>query len=420
MNILYFINNQKYKRTSLCLLYFLQGIPQGLIYFALLDWLAGNNFSIKDIAIVTAIASIPWSLKFLIGPFVDRFNSSLMGKRRPWIIISTFFMSMTLIIGSLILDQNIDPTILGFILFSTILATSTLDVATDGLAIDILDENERGFANGLMWAFRTLGMSISAIFSSAVMNIYGLSYAMLNLGIIIIIFGIILFFLKERQSDAIISLNSIPHKENENMDLKFSRILSIIVNSFSNKFIFLLLLFCLTSNLASGIHFSSVSYLYINYAEWESYDLTKLRSIGLYGGIIAALIGGYLSDKINPQTIIKISQIGLAIFCFVIGIYIEVLRNEFLGISILLAFSFFNSFGMTAVLSLCMKYSITASAASLFAIFMSARHLSRIGGEAIVGIFDGIMNITVNNIYLITSLICLLPLIFLRNTKRIQ
>ena len=204
------------------------------------------------------------------------------------------------------------------------------------------------------------------------------------------------------------------------MDLKFSRILSIIVNSFSNKFIFLLLLFCLTSNLASGIHFSSVSYLYINYAEWESYDLTKLRSIGLYGGIIAALIGGYLSDKINPQTIIKISQIGLAIFCFVIGIYIEVLRNEFLGISILLAFSFFNSFGMTAVLSLCMKYSITASAASLFAIFMSARHLSRIGGEAIVGIFDGIMNITVNNIYLITSLICLLPLIFLRNTKRIQ
>jgi PAT family beta-lactamase induction signal transducer AmpG len=401
-------------------LYFLQGIPQGLIYFALLDWLAGNNFSIKDIAIVTVIASIPWSLKFLIGPFVDRFSNSLMGKRRPWIITSTILMSITLIIGSIISDQNIDPTILGLILFSTILATSTLDVATDGLAIDILDENERGFVNGLMWAFRTLGMSISAIFSSVVINIYGLSYAMLDLGIIIIIFGIILFFLKERQSDAIISLNSIPHKENENMDLKFSRILSIIVNSFSNKFIFLLLLFCLTSNLASGIHFSSVSYLYINYAEWESYDLTKLRSIGLYGGIIAALIGGYLSDKINPQTIIKISQIGLAIFCFVIGIYIEVLRNEFLGISILLAFSFFNSFGMTAVLSLCMKYSITASAASLFAIFMSARHLSRIGGEAIVGIFDGIMNITVNNIYLITSLICLLPLIFLRNTKRIQ
>ena len=417
---MYFINNQKYKRTSLCLLYFLQGIPQGLIYFALLDWLAGNNFSIKDIAIVTVIASIPWSLKFLIGPFVDRFSNSLMGKRRPWIITSTILMSITLIIGSIISDQNIDPTILGLILFSTILATSTLDVATDGLAIDILDENERGFVNGLMWAFRTLGMSISAIFSSVVINIYGLSYAMLDLGIIIIIFGIILFFLKERQSDAIISLNSIPHKENENMDLKFSKILSIIVNSFSNKFIFLLLLFCLTSNLASGIHFSSVSYLYINYAEWESYDLTKLRSIGLYGGIIAALIGGYLSDKINPQTIIKISQIGLAIFCFVIGIYIEVLRNEFLGISILLAFSFFNSFGMTAVLSLCMKYSITASAASLFAIFMSARHLSRIGGEAIVGIFDGIMNITVNNIYLITSLICLLPLIFLRNTKIIQ
>ena len=175
----------------MCLLYFLQGVPQGLIYFALLDWLAGNGFTIKDIAIITAIASIPWSLKFLIGPFVDYFSNSLMGKRRPWIIISTLMMSETLIFAAFLTSQNIDPLILGITLFSTILATSILDVATDGMAIDILNENERGFVNGLMWAFRTLGVSISAIFSSIIINNYGLGEAMFYLGLAIALIGIL-------------------------------------------------------------------------------------------------------------------------------------------------------------------------------------------------------------------------------------
>jgi len=244
-----------------------------------------------------------------------------------------------------------------------------------------------------------------------------LGQAMFYLGTIIALIGILLFFIKEKQSDTFFSLGSYQYEGIETINLKFSGILSTIVSSFSNKFIFLLLLFCLTSNLASGIHFSSISFLYVNYAEWESYDLTMLRSAALYGGVVAALLGGYLSDKINPQTIIRFSQIGLAILCFVIGIYTNILKSEFLGISILLCFSFLSSFGMTAVLSLCMRFSVSVSAASLFAIFMSSRHISRIGGETMAGIFDGVLNITINNIYLITSTICLVPLVFLRTTK---
>ena len=91
--------------------------------------------------------------------------------------------------------------------------------------------------------------------------------------------------------------------------------------------------------------------------------------------------------------------------------------NGFFGISILLAFSFFNSFALTAVLALCMRFSLTTAAASIFAIFMSARHLSRIIGETFAGVFDGFFNLTVNMIYLITAFFCILPLIFLSYLK---
>ena len=406
------LNIQKYKRSYLCSLYFLQAIPQGLIYFSIQDWLTGNGFTIKDIALITAIASIPWSLKFIIAPFVDYYSESNMGKRRSWIILSMLSMSLTIFIAAILSKNGIDLLLLGITFFSTLLATSILDVSTDGLAIDILNDNERGIVNGLMWAFRTFGLSLSGISSAYIMANYGLTNAILFIGLFILLAGLLLSFFRERKTDRYLSLGTNINTK-ELSPFKFKDIIILIIKTIKQKHIFLLILFCLTSNLASGIHFSSISYLYTNYADWESFDLTFYRSVALYGGILAALLGGYLSDKVNSQLIIKISHISLGFLCLLIAIHTNIIMNQFFGIGILLAFSFFNSFALTAVLSLCMKFSLSSSAASIFAIFMSTRHFSRIIGETFAGISDGFFNLTVGSIYLIAAFLCILPLTFL-------
>jgi len=406
------LNIQKYKRSYLCSLYFLQAIPQGLIYFSIQDWLTGNGFTIKDIALITAIASIPWSLKFIIAPFVDYYSESNMGKRRSWIILSILSMSLTIFIAAILSKNGIDLLLLGITFFSTLLATSILDVSTDGLAIDILNDNERGIVNGLMWAFRTFGLSLSGISSAYIMANYGLTNAILFIGFFILLAGLLLSFFRERKTDRYLSLGTNINTK-ELSPFKFKDIIILIIKTIKQKHIFLLILFCLTSNLASGIHFSSISYLYTNYADWESFDLTFYRSVALYGGILAALLGGYLSDKVTSQLIIKISHISLGFLCLLIAIHTNIIMNQFFGIGILLAFSFFNSFALTAVLSLCMKFSLSSSAASIFAIFMSTRHFSRIIGETFAGISDGFFNLTVSSIYLIAAFFCILPLTFL-------
>ena len=410
------LNIQKYKRTYLCSLYFLQAIPQGLIYFSIQDWLTGNGFTIKDIALITAIASIPWSLKFIIAPFVDYYSESNMGKRRSWIILSILSMSLTIFIAAILSKNGIDLLLLGITFFSTLLATSILDVSTDGLAIDILNDNERGIVNGLMWAFRTFGLSLSGISSAYIMANYGLTNAILFIGFFILLAGLLLSFFRERKTDRYLSLGTNINTK-ELSPFKFKDIIILIIKTIKQKHIFLLILFCLTSNLASGIHFSSISYLYTNYADWESFDLTFYRSVALYGGILAALLGGYLSDKVNSQLIIKISHISLGFLCLLIAIHTNIIMNQFFGIGILLAFSFFNSFALTAVLALCMKFSLSSSAASIFAIFMSTRHFSRIIGETFAGISDGFFNLTVGSIYLIAAFLCILPLTFLSYFK---
>ena len=197
---------QKYKRTYLCSLYFLQAIPQGLIYFSIQDWLTGNGFTIKDIALITAIASIPWSLKFLIAPFIDYYSDSNMGKRRPWIILSTLFMSLTIFIAATFSKDEINILLLGITFFLTLLATSILDVSTDGLAIDILNDDERGIVNGLMWAFRTFGLSLSGISSAYIMTNYGLNNSIIFIGFIIFLLGALLSIFKEKHTDRYFSL----------------------------------------------------------------------------------------------------------------------------------------------------------------------------------------------------------------------
>ena len=92
------------------------------------------------------------------------------------------------------------------------LCTSILDVATDGLAIDILEENERGLSNGLMWGARTFGVSFAALLGSFLLRNYGLSQAFVYFGIIILVSIICCNPQKENHDDKFLSLDKIREK----------------------------------------------------------------------------------------------------------------------------------------------------------------------------------------------------------------
>jgi PAT family beta-lactamase induction signal transducer AmpG len=67
-------------------LYVAQGLPFGLIHFGLPAWMAINGIEAAEIGVFVAIIGIPWSLKILAAPLMDRFTFLVMGRRRPWII----------------------------------------------------------------------------------------------------------------------------------------------------------------------------------------------------------------------------------------------------------------------------------------------------------------------------------------------
>ena len=174
---------------SFTVFYLAQGLPFGLVLYALPAFLAERGWEIGAITSFVAIAQLPWSFKLLAGPMMDRFSLLAMGRRRPWVIFSQLalvLVGVTFMFFPGGLDDAVVLTALCFLLNSF---AAMQDVAVDGMAIDVLPANEQGRANGFMALGQVMGSSGSTAISAFVLTTLGLYGVALML---VVGFGLIL------------------------------------------------------------------------------------------------------------------------------------------------------------------------------------------------------------------------------------
>lgn len=140
-----------HKIALLTALYAAQGLPYGFFTQALPVLLRDAGLSLKAIS-ATSLLFLPWALKFLWAPFVDHY-----GTRKQWLLP----LQVTAVIGALVLTQvdlsrGYVVVLAAAFLFNLVAASQ--DVATDGLAVRILDTRERGLANGIQVGAYRVGM----------------------------------------------------------------------------------------------------------------------------------------------------------------------------------------------------------------------------------------------------------------------
>jgi PAT family beta-lactamase induction signal transducer AmpG len=142
--------------AAFCLLYVTEGIPLGFTATALATLMRKQGLSTEQIGYFVATLYLPWSFKWIVGPLVDLVYSTRLGKRRAWIVGCQTLMAWTLLCAT-----GID-FVEHFLLFTGIILllnvySATMDVAIDALACTVLPPEERGTANGLMFAGAYVG-----------------------------------------------------------------------------------------------------------------------------------------------------------------------------------------------------------------------------------------------------------------------
>ena len=140
-------------------LYFAQGLPIGLLLFALPAWLAKQGLSTAEVGRFVAVVTLPWTLKLVWGPVLDRFGYLPMGRRRPWIILAQTGLLGSLMLLSLVPDPAVNLQLLSAMGFMVSVFASLQDVAVDGLAIDVFPVEQRGRASGIMFGGQSLGIA---------------------------------------------------------------------------------------------------------------------------------------------------------------------------------------------------------------------------------------------------------------------
>jgi pantetheine-phosphate adenylyltransferase len=138
------------KLPVLATLYLAQGLPFGFFTQALPVLLRKDGRTLEQIGFASLLA-LPWALKFVWAPLVDRF-----GTQKKWIVAAQLGAALVLFALAMIGGGDLDALLAAAFFLN--LAAATQDVATDGLAVRMLEEKERGLANGVQVAGYRLGM----------------------------------------------------------------------------------------------------------------------------------------------------------------------------------------------------------------------------------------------------------------------
>jgi MFS transporter, PAT family, beta-lactamase induction signal transducer AmpG len=299
----------KYLRYfSFIALYFSQGIPEGITYFAIPAWMAINGKSASEIATYGAIIAIPFSFKILLAPMMERFTFLPMGRRRPWLLFGQFGIMCSFIGLSFVPDPLNNITILIAAVVCVALFTMFQDIATDSLVIDIVPLEQQGKANSFMWGSKTVGISISLALGSWLINQYGFSTAILLMSISICFIMLVPILLRERQGEKLLPWSSgttSPEAALLKMDswgklfISFKQVV-LLPNTLLLCFIVFMSL-CALHYLRTLLPIFSIQEL-----GWNNVDYSNIYSTSnLVGGIIGMVMGGILIARFGTVRMLQ-------------------------------------------------------------------------------------------------------------------
>jgi PAT family beta-lactamase induction signal transducer AmpG len=145
--------------TTFFLLYITEGIPLGFAATAIATQMRRNGLPPDQIGTFVASFYFPWAWKWAAGPVVDLLYSDRLGRRRAWIVGCQLMMSVTLL-AAMGADFTTQLAAFTAILLVHNCFAAVQDVAIDALAVGALRDEERGLANGLMFAGANVGQMI--------------------------------------------------------------------------------------------------------------------------------------------------------------------------------------------------------------------------------------------------------------------
>ncbi len=414
--------SRRLRLATLCALYAAQGIPWGFLAITLTAWLADQGKTPDDIAKITMLAALPWAFKWMWGPIIDTVGVPSMGRRRPWILLAQSLMVVTILALAAVPNLAESINVIAWMVFTHNIFNALQDVAVDALAVDLLPEDERGRANGIMYGSKYLGGAIGGAGMATVMQFAGLRGALLFQVVILGgIFLMPLFFL-ERPGDRFLpwGAGSVARTSTVPLGERFRAFASRLTGLFVSLF----RAFTIRDTLVGAflavtidvgiIVLSVIGVVFIiQDLGWSDTEFAQLSGgPALFFGAGGAIAGGFLADRFGLRRVIAAAGILLACTWILFASLDSLWPNKAFVATIILAETAFGAVAAAGLFALFMGISWPKVAATQFTDYMAMLNFSRVIGSKTAASLDPLLD--VRDIYyysagLLLLTLCLLP-----------
>ena len=155
---------RSWRTAAVTLLSFSSGLPLGIVWIAIPDWMRNVGVSIEIVGLFT-LAQAPWTFKLLWSPAMDRYVPPWMGRRRGWAALTQIALVILMLLLAGVGHEPETPWIVFALAMAIALASATQDIAVDAYAVDVLRKEEQAVAVGARVALYRAAMMVAGGFS---------------------------------------------------------------------------------------------------------------------------------------------------------------------------------------------------------------------------------------------------------------
>ncbi|HSG08202.1 MAG TPA: MFS transporter [Longimicrobiales bacterium] len=411
-------DNARTRYATGSLMYFAQGIPQGLLAIAIPAWLATKGASPGQISMYLAVIVLPWAFKLAAGPFMDRYMYLPMGRRRPWVIVAQLGLTVSLLGLALIhdpLEQLKLLTLLGAII-NTFAATQ--DVAVDGMCIDLTPVREQGRLNAFMSFGKAVGWAVTAAVSGVILDRFGMPVAAVTAsvaaGVILLMFTAIL----EKEGEKRLPWSRGEARSARGSGGSFKEVFGGIHQVLWTRASVVILLIMFSDGLVSGYGHALMPVAAVNVFGYTTTQWSQLVAIvGLIGAGVALGMGPGI-DRFGSKWMMVLNLSLLAVHAFLLGGTQFLWENSLYVRAMLSFWVLMVPVVMVCAIALAMSICSSTASATQFAIYMSTANLGYSAGSRLYGIVaDGANHVDTYVILGILSVVTMTALLFHRHRQ---
>jgi len=380
--------HRRWRFFVLFMLYIAQGIPVGLLLYALPAYLAKNDADAASVATFLSFTLLPHAIKLINGPVMDRWTYWPMGKRRPWVLIAQLALIVTLASLALVPEplKNLGLLTMGGFIVSFFIAFQ--DVATDGMAVDVLPLEDQPKASSIMFGGQIFSSAIVAAAGGWALDQYGVgvtSFACAGTVALIFIFPLIS---RERKGERLLPWSEgkatlgAEHQGPGNLKDIAINLKTYVLLPASVILIAAILLY----TFGRGIHLALMPIYFVQELGWTDTEYSGLTgSALLIGGGFSILFGGFVLDYFGRCRTYMI----IAGLVAILGIGIAAAPS--LGASDLamkfyrLCYVTLDTLAIVSFIAVAMALCTRKIAATQFALYMAISNVGFTAGSAAFG-----------------------------------